>query len=164
MNATFKAQIRERLLSERAALAAQLSDLRGGALSRVEGAQGLALQPGDSPAQNATERDLHYAIDDHDSREIVLIDAALARLDIGDYGQCISCGNCSTFCEMGIDVRHYAQRGQDVVRASCVGCGICAAVCPRGVLRLEGASADIDRRAQVSRAVHVRVEDVKILG
>ncbi|MEK7254449.1 MAG: 4Fe-4S dicluster domain-containing protein [Bacteroidota bacterium] len=54
-------------------------------------------------------------------------------------GQCISCGNCSTYCEMGIDVRWYAQRGQDVVRASCVGCGICAAVCPRGVLRLENA-------------------------
>ncbi len=52
-------------------------------------------------------------------------------------GQCISCGNCSVYCEMGIDVRAYAQRGQDVVRASCVGCGICAAVCPRGVLRLE---------------------------
>lgn len=52
-------------------------------------------------------------------------------------GQCISCGNCSTYCEMGIDVRHYAQRGEDVVRASCVGCGICSAVCPRGVLRLE---------------------------
>ncbi|MCC7505883.1 MAG: 4Fe-4S binding protein, partial [Saprospiraceae bacterium] len=55
-------------------------------------------------------------------------------------GQCISCGNCSTFCEMGIDVRSYAQKGQDIVRASCVGCGICSAVCPRGVLRLEGAS------------------------
>lgn len=53
-------------------------------------------------------------------------------------GQCISCGNCSTYCEMGIDVRQYAQRGEDVLRASCVGCGICAAVCPRGVLRLEG--------------------------
>jgi len=52
-------------------------------------------------------------------------------------GQCISCGNCSTYCEMGIDVRAYAQRGQDVKRASCVGCGICAEVCPRGVLRLE---------------------------
>jgi ferredoxin-type protein NapH len=52
-------------------------------------------------------------------------------------GQCISCGNCSTYCEMGIDVRAYAQRGQDIVRSSCVGCGICAAVCPRGVLRLE---------------------------
>lgn len=52
-------------------------------------------------------------------------------------GQCISCGNCSTYCEMGIDVRWYAQRGQDIVRSSCVGCGICSAVCPRGVLNLE---------------------------
>ncbi len=52
-------------------------------------------------------------------------------------GQCISCGNCSTYCEMGIDVRAYAQKGQNIVRASCVGCGICAEVCPRGVLKLE---------------------------
>lgn len=52
-------------------------------------------------------------------------------------GQCISCGNCSTYCEMGIDVKWYAQRGQDIVRASCVGCGMCSAVCPRGVLQLE---------------------------
>jgi ferredoxin-type protein NapH len=63
-------------------------------------------------------------------------------------GQCISCGNCSTYCEMGIDVRWYAQRGQDVVRASCVGCGICSAVCPRGVLNLE--NADPDSRVMVS--------------
>ncbi len=52
-------------------------------------------------------------------------------------GQCISCGNCSTYCEMGIDVRWYAQRGQNIIRSSCVGCGVCAAVCPRGVLKLE---------------------------
>ncbi|MBV6442649.1 MAG: 4Fe-4S binding protein [Haliscomenobacteraceae bacterium CHB4] len=71
-------------------------------------------------------------------------------------GQCISCGNCSTYCEMGIDVRAYAQKGQDVVRASCVGCGICSAVCPRGVLRLEGATADIDERAEDLRAVQVK--------
>ncbi len=55
-------------------------------------------------------------------------------------GQCISCGNCSTYCEMGIDVRWYAQRGQNIVRASCVGCGVCSAVCPRGVLKLENKS------------------------
>lgn len=54
-------------------------------------------------------------------------------------GQCISCGNCSTYCEMGIDVRWYAQRGQNIVRSSCVGCGVCASVCPRGVLKLENA-------------------------
>lgn len=52
-------------------------------------------------------------------------------------GQCISCGNCSTYCEMGIDVRWYAQRGQNIVRSSCVGCGVCSSVCPRGVLKLE---------------------------
>lgn len=51
--------------------------------------------------------------------------------------QCISCGNCSTYCEMGIDVRAYAQKGENIIRSSCVGCGICATVCPRGVLKLE---------------------------
>ncbi len=57
-------------------------------------------------------------------------------------GQCISCGNCSTYCEMGIDVKAYAQKGENIVRSSCVGCGICSAVCPRGVLKLENGSRD----------------------
>lgn len=49
---------------------------------------------------------------------------------------CISCGMCSKYCEMGIDVRSYAQANQSFTRASCVGCGMCAEVCPRGVLNL----------------------------
>jgi ferredoxin-type protein NapH len=53
--------------------------------------------------------------------------------------QCISCGLCSEHCEMGIDVRAYAQANESFTRASCVGCGLCAEVCPRGVLRLENA-------------------------
>lgn len=57
-------------------------------------------------------------------------------------GQCISCGNCSTYCEMGIDVRAYAQKGENIVRSSCVGCGVCSAVCPRGVLKLENDSME----------------------
>jgi polyferredoxin len=76
-------------------------------------------------------------------------------------GQCISCGNCSTYCEMGIDVRHYAQRGQDVVRSSCVGCGVCAAVCPRGVLRLENASGDIAERTTPLRTQHVPETEIQ---
>jgi len=78
-------------------------------------------------------------------------------------GQCISCGNCSTYCEMGIDVRWYAQRGQDIVRSSCVGCGICSAVCPRGVLRLENGSVDVDSRAMEIRTIHVPEGDVRLL-
>lgn len=57
-------------------------------------------------------------------------------------GQCISCGNCSAYCEMGIDVRAYAQRGENIIRSSCVGCGICSAVCPRGVLKLENSKLE----------------------
>lgn len=79
-------------------------------------------------------------------------------------GQCISCGNCSTYCEMGIDVRAYAQNGQDIVRASCVGCGICAAVCPRGVLKLENGSSDIAQRAKQKRAIHISEEDLRIMS
>ncbi|MGB0870248.1 MAG: 4Fe-4S binding protein [Flavobacteriales bacterium] len=65
-------------------------------------------------------------------------------------GQCISCGNCSTYCEQGIDVRSYAQKGQNIVRASCVGCGVCSAVCPRGVLKLENGSNDDETRMKES--------------
>lgn len=52
---------------------------------------------------------------------------------------CISCGNCTAYCEMGIDVRAYAQRNESFTRAACVGCGMCAHMCPRGVLKLENA-------------------------
>ncbi len=79
-------------------------------------------------------------------------------------GQCISCGNCSTYCEMGIDVRSYAQKGQDIVRSSCVGCGVCSAVCPRGVLRLENGSGDIQERTDAMRAIHISEDEVKLLS
>lgn len=78
-------------------------------------------------------------------------------------GQCISCGNCSTYCEMGIDVRSYAQKGQNIVRASCVGCGICSAVCPRGVLRLENSAVDITQRTSALKTIHISEKEVTLL-
>ena len=75
--------------------------------------------------------------------------------------QCISCGNCSTYCEMGIDVRWYAQRGQNIVRASCVGCGVCSAVCPRGVLNLE--NGPHDRETRYNEPGFVSLESVDVL-
>lgn len=77
--------------------------------------------------------------------------------------QCISCGNCSTYCEQGIDVRWYAQRGQNIVRSSCVGCGVCAAVCPRGVLRLENGPDDQEERTGV-QAIYISRDEVKVLS
>jgi Pyruvate/2-oxoacid:ferredoxin oxidoreductase delta subunit len=75
-------------------------------------------------------------------------------------GQCISCGNCSTYCEMGIDVRAYAQRGENIVRASCVGCGVCSAVCPRGVLTLENGP----REGRTGVSSFVSIERVEMPG
>jgi polyferredoxin len=78
-------------------------------------------------------------------------------------GQCISCGNCSSACEMGIDVKAYAQKGQDIVRSSCVGCGICSAVCPRGVLKLENGALDMNQRTSQLRTVHIPETEIGIL-
>jgi polyferredoxin len=74
-------------------------------------------------------------------------------------GQCISCGNCSVYCEMGIDVRAYAQKGQNIIRSSCVGCGICSAVCPRGVLKLENGS----RKDRIHIEESVISDDVNLM-
>jgi NAD-dependent dihydropyrimidine dehydrogenase PreA subunit len=38
------------------------------------------------------------------------ITTTLSKFRITNGGQCISCGNCSTYCEMGIDVRSYAEK------------------------------------------------------
>ena len=75
-------------------------------------------------------------------------------------GQCISCGNCSTYCEMGIDVRAYAQKGENIVRSSCVGCGICSAVCPRGVLKLENDSM----HGRINKASNLLGNDMEVLN
>ena len=64
---------------------------------------------------------------------------------------CISCGNCSTYCEMGIDVRQYAMANQSFTRAACVGCGMCAHMCPRGVLKLE----NLPRRGTAGEPIRV---------
>lgn len=69
---------------------------------------------------------------------------------------CISCGLCSKYCEMGIDVRSYAQANESFTRASCVGCGLCAEVCPRGVLRLENAQRPDPREAAMTPIVFER--------
>ena len=76
-------------------------------------------------------------------------------------GQCMSCGNCSTYCEMGIDVRAYAQQGKNIIRSSCVGCGVCSAVCPRGVLKLENGNTYGDRFEGSARPIQAFIDSIK---
>ena len=90
-----------------------------------------------------------------------LLQKHFSRFRISTNGaQCISCGNCSNVCEMGIDVQQYAQRGEPIIRASCVGCGICSTACPRGVLNLENGPRE--GRYQASQLIHA--DSLRILS
>ena len=88
LNAPFKAQ----LLAQRTSLLEQLNSLRGGTVSRAEASAEHFGHPEDPPAQVNSERDLEFALDERDTAELRLIDAALARIEAGSYGQCIDCG------------------------------------------------------------------------
>ncbi len=90
-----------------------------------------------------------------------LLQKHFSRFRISTNGaQCISCGNCSNVCEMGIDVQQYAQRGAPIIRASCVGCGMCSTACPRGVLNLENGPRE--GRYQASQLIHA--DSLRILS
>jgi DnaK suppressor protein len=80
------------LTQQRVALIKQLQDLRGGTVGRAEASAEHFARSQDSDAQMATARDLELALDDHDMQELSAIDAALARIAAGTYGQCTDCG------------------------------------------------------------------------
>jgi ferredoxin len=52
-----------------------------------------------------------------------------------DASRCVQSGICGYNCPVGIEVREYARRGQNVTDSRCIACGECVAKCPRGTLR-----------------------------
>lgn len=62
-----------------------------------------------------------------------------------EKGKCIDCNVCNQYCQMGIDIKSRALRGQDVTLADtpCVGCGECVARCPMQILHLGDAPAPL---------------------
>ncbi len=70
------------------------------------------------------------------------------RLKIVADDNCISCTQCSKYCQVGVDVMAFARNGLpfDNSNSSCIQCGICIDVCPMDVLSFEtsdGRAADI---------------------
>lgn len=92
MTTQLTAPFKKQLLDQRASLLEQLRNLRGGAVGRAEASAEHFAQPEDSPAQVSTARDLEFALDERETAELRLIDAALGRIDVGTYGQCVDCG------------------------------------------------------------------------
>jgi Pyruvate/2-oxoacid:ferredoxin oxidoreductase delta subunit len=72
-----------------------------------------------------------------------LLSKRFGRLAIAADDRCISCGECTRYCQMGIDVQGFAQQQLhfDNVATACIQCGICVEVCPMDVLTL------VDKRA-----------------
>jgi DnaK suppressor protein len=100
---TFKQQ----LLRQREALLLQLEQLRGGG-SQVDAATEILGQHGDPHAQVFSERELELILDDRETSELRVIDAALERIEEGVYGVCSDCG--SAIPEARLHIAPEAQR------------------------------------------------------
>ncbi len=61
-----------------------------------------------------------------------------SKVQIESNDKCIGCGECTRYCQMGIDVQRFAQLQDDMHNANsaCIQCGICVEVCPMDVLEL----------------------------
>lgn len=87
--ATYKQQLQ----TQRATLLSQLASLRGGPVGRAEAsAAHFGEREPDSRAQMESERGLEFTLDARESAELDAIDAALRRIETGDYGVCTDCG------------------------------------------------------------------------
>lgn len=92
MSTASHAAFKKQLLEQRAVVMAQLSALRGGDIGRVQASAEHFTETQDSRAQVNTERELEFALDEHESAELAAINAALGRIEAGSYGQCTDCG------------------------------------------------------------------------
>jgi len=67
-----------------------------------------------------------------------ILSRKFSKIAIKSNEKCIGCGECTRFCQMGIDVQNFAQRQETFHNgnSACIQCGICIQVCPMDVLYL----------------------------
>ncbi len=85
------AKFKTALLAKRNIFIDQLTVLRGGAVGRAEASADHFGQKQDSTAQEASAREIEFALDEHETASLALIDAALQRVAAGTYGRCVAC-------------------------------------------------------------------------
>ena len=93
MDAVTAQKYKHRLVVERDALLAQIDAQRGGPISRAEAASEALDKSEDDNAQIQSGRDVAFAINEHETAELLNIEAALLRIKEGVYGLCVDCGN-----------------------------------------------------------------------
>ncbi len=80
------------LIRSRTELLERIAYERGGVVSRADMAADHFDNSFQSRAQIRTERQTEFAMNEHETAELVDIEAALVRLEAGTYGLCIDCG------------------------------------------------------------------------
>jgi DnaK suppressor protein len=83
--------LRQLLLAQKVQLVEKMKLERGGARSRAEAAVAQLSSLEQSHAQNITERDTAFALQEHDVAEFEAIEHALERMANGNYGLCQDC-------------------------------------------------------------------------
>ncbi len=92
MDAITAQKYKHRLVMERDALLAQIDAQQGGRISRADLASEALDKSEDDNAQIQSGRDLAFAIHEHETADLVAIDASLLRIKEGVYGLCVDCG------------------------------------------------------------------------
>ena len=67
-----------------------------------------------------------------------MLSKRFGKIAIDANHKCIGCGECTRFCQMGIDVQSFAQKQESFHNgnSACIQCGICIQVCPMEVLTI----------------------------
>ena len=92
MDAVTAQKYKHRLVAERDALLSQIDAQRGGPISRADAASEALDKSEDDNAQIQSGRDVAFAINEHETAELLDIEAALLRIKEGVYGLCVDCG------------------------------------------------------------------------
>ena len=108
MDAVTAQKYKHRLVAERDALLAQIDAQRGGPISRADAASEALDKSEDDNAQIQSGRDVAFAINEHETAELLDIEAALLRIKEGVYGLCVDCG--THIPAPRIDAAPHAQR------------------------------------------------------
>lgn len=84
-------RLEQALCEERRLLLAQIAQQRGGVVSRAEVAAAHREEQSDDWGQAEADRELEYTLSERETAELNEIDAALRRIALGEYGQCVDC-------------------------------------------------------------------------
>ena len=88
------------LVQERMALLAQIAQQRGGVVSRADMAADHYEHSDADNSEINTARELEFAMNEHETAELLAIEAALQRIKDGTYGFCLDCGTTITHARL----------------------------------------------------------------